>query len=394
MGMELYREESSVVLRYAAHVQDLSPSAIAACSIAEGARIVELPSYRDVGIDVLDLSTLSATGTFKDWVACLTVAACRQREVPLFFSESSGNTGNALSLYAARAGLRCVILYPAACRRKIRDYAAALPNVRLIEVSAPEAVIKARLAEIAARAGAPWLPGMDGQLETNKLRAWFLRDAARELGREWEWHAQALSSGYGVFGFYRGVAEIQAAEGLTAMRPPRLLGVQQEAVSPYARALAGLPPATGGVMVEPTLFRAAPPEAFVGEIRTICAQTAGTVLAVPNEDFFAAEPAAIALLEAGGIGVELDPLTASPRERAGLYALTGVMRAADQGIIAPGSRALVVFTGGAPVAGPQVGLSAAAASRVPATEDTLEAAVTGAVRVLEETAAASQEAVL
>jgi threonine synthase len=392
--MELYREESSVVLRYAAHVRDLSPSVIASCSIAEGARIVELPGYQDVAIDVLDLSTLSATGTFKDWVACLTVAACQQRGVPLFFSESSGNTGNALSLYAARAGVRCVILYPTACRGKIRDYAATLPNVRLIEVGAPEAVIKSRLAEISGRVGIPWLPVMDGQLESNKLRAFFLRDAARELGREWEWHAQALSSGYGVFGFYRGVAEIQDRDGLAAMRPPRLLGVQQQAVCPYARALADRPVTDGGAMVEPTLFRAAPPEAFVREIRRICAQTAGTVLGVTNEEFFAREPAAIALLEAGGIGVEIDPCTASPRERAGLYALTGVMHAVDHETIEPGSRVLVVFTGGAPVAGPGVGLSAASARPVPASEETLEAAIFDAVSALEETTATSQEAVL
>lgn len=392
--MELYREESSVVLRYAAHVRDLSPSVIASCSIAEGARIVELPGYRDVAIDVLDLSTLSATGTFKDWVACLTVAACQQREVPLFFSESSGNTGNALSMYAAQAGVRCVILYPAACRGKIRDYPATLPNVRLIEVSAPEAVIKSRLAEISGRAGIPWLPVMDGQLESNKLRAYFLRDAARELGREWEWHAQALSSGYGVFGFYRGVAEIQAQHGLDEMRPPRLFGVQQEAVSPYARALAGLPATGGGAMVEPTLFRAAPPEAFVREIRRICAQTAGTVLGMTNGEFFACEPAAIALLEAGGVGVEMDPRTGSPRERAGLYALTGVMHAVDHGTIEPGSRVLVVFTGGAPLAKPGAGLSAASARPVPASEETLEAAISDAVSALAETTVTSQEAEL
>ena len=392
--MELYREESSVLLRYAAHVRDLSPLAIASCSIAEGARIVALPGYRDVAIDVLDLSTLTATGTFKDWVACLTVATCRERELPVFLSESSGNTGNALSLYASRAGIRCVILYPAGSRGKIRDYTAALPHVRLIEVRASEAVIKSRLAGISGRSGVPWLPAMDIQLESNKLRAYFLRDAARELSRDWDWHAQALSSGYGVFGFYQGVAEIEAEGGPAAMRAPRLLGVQQEAVSPYAQAIAGLPAADGSDMVEPTLFRTAPPEAFVGEIRRICTQAGGTVVRVPNVEFFAREPAAIALLESGGIGVEQDPLTASPRERAGLYALAGVMQAADAGTIEPGSRVLVVFTGGAPVAGPQAVLSAASAGPVAASEDTLAAAVADAVSELTENPVTSQEAVL
>jgi hypothetical protein len=70
------------------------------------------------------------------------------------------------------------------------------------------------------------------------------------------------------------------------------------------------------------------------------------------------------------------------------------MHAVDHETIEPGSRVLVVFTGGAPVAGPGVGLSAASARPVPASEETLEAAIFDAVSALEETTATSQEAVL
>lgn len=346
--MEIYREESSVVLRYASYLKDLEPAILADTSIREGARIIELPSYRDIQIDVLDLSTLSTTGTFKDWVACLAVATCLKRGLDIFVSQSSGNTGNSLGFYAFNAGVRCVILYPVDSRRKIKSQVAALDNVRFIEVHAPEAVIKSHLAEICELSGALWLPLLENQLEGNKLRAYFLRDAGRELDREWDWHVQALSSAYGIFGFYRGVAEIQAADGAAAMRTPKLLGVQQEAVAPYVTAVTGLPERTDIEIVEPTLFRKSPPEAFLQEIRKICSETGGTVARLDNHRYFALEDAAINMLESNGIYIDIDPKSGNPRERAGLYSLTGTLDAIERGTIEAGSRVLVVFTGGAP----------------------------------------------
>jgi hypothetical protein len=193
----------------------------------------------------------------------------------------------------------------------------------------------------------PSVPLLEDQLEGNKLRAYFVREASRELGRHWEWHAQAISSAYGIFGFYQGVSEIRGQDGSKAIEFPRLLGVQQEAVSPYSSTISGIKSEINADVVEPTLVRSSPSVELIHEMRRICTLTNGTVMRLDNARYFALEKDAIEMLETNGVLVDIDPKVGSPRERAGLYALAGVMEAIDKGIIKKGSRVLAVFTGGA-----------------------------------------------
>jgi threonine synthase len=345
--MELYREDTSVVLRYATHMKSLSRHAVARSSIREGARIIELPAYRDVLIDVLDLSTLSTTETFKDWVACVATAGCLARGDRTLLTQTTGNTGNAIGKYASRLGIRCLILYPAISRRKVKNQVAKLDGIQFIEVDAPEGVLRECFSEIGTRLKIPSVPLLEDQLEGNKLRAYFIREAGRELGRSWEWHAQAISSAYGIFGFYQGVSEIREQDGSTEIGFPRLLGIQQEAVSPYSAAISGIKYEVNADVVEPTLVRSSPSAALIQEMHRICSLTNGIVMRLDNARYFALEKDAIEILETNGVLVDIDSKIGSPRERAGIYALTGVMDAIEKGIIRKGSRVLAVFTGGA-----------------------------------------------
>ncbi|GAA1937893.1 pyridoxal-phosphate dependent enzyme [Kitasatospora viridis] len=340
--MEIYTQDD-VVRRYAAHLS-ADPELIRRASLQESGRVVQLPPQEGVFADVLDLSTGNTTGTFKSWLACLAVSRFLRQERPLVLAQSSGNTANALAAYADHVGLRAVILHPQASRRRIVPRLAESDAVRFVEVDAPEHRIKAVLAACAETLGIPVAPSPADQDEANRLRAHFLRDAGRELGRRWDWHIQALSSGYGPLGYYAGLRELQRTQ---PVHVPRFLGVQQEAVTPFVRALGGQPNGTGEVpMLEPTLFRQTLTEDLVRRMRDLCAYSRGTVRALTNSRYLRWEPRAVALLREAGVTVALDP-DGTPRERAGLYALVGTLDAIEQGLIRPGERALIVYTGGA-----------------------------------------------
>jgi threonine synthase len=342
--VEIYREENSVIVRYADRLTGISTQYLHLTTLREGARVVQLADYRGVGIDALDLSTLSTTGTFKDWVASIAVAEALVQQHRVVLVQSSGNTGNAVARYASNVGIRCLILYPTRSRRRILPDLACLPGIDFIEVDASEEQIKRALADCSQQLAIPAIPSLHCQYEGNKLRAYFLRDAAAASGRRWDWHVQALSSAYGPLGFYRGVSEIQHRDP-SVTTTPRFLGVQQEAVSPYVAALTGAHSQTEAPMIEPTLFRLALTPALVNQMRRVCTTSNGTVRLLTNKRYLALEQHAIQVLEAAGVAITLDS-NGEPRERAGLYSLAGTYDAIDHGLITPGDRALVVHTGG------------------------------------------------
>src|SRR5262249_55193358 len=74
-------------------------------SIAEGLRIFSLGTYRGVQIDILDETSLMHTRTLKSIDGCVCTAHCLLRDYRSVVFESGGNTGVALTRYAAHSGL-------------------------------------------------------------------------------------------------------------------------------------------------------------------------------------------------------------------------------------------------------------------------------------------------
>jgi threonine synthase len=341
---EIYREDKSVLTRYADRLGGVSLIDLEAVSQREGARILRLDVYRGRSLYLLDLSTLSTTGTFKDWVAAYSVARARAAGYTRVVFQSSGNTANALTAYAARAGIASLGLFPPASRVRIRRSVDQMLH-KFLEIDASEAEIKRVLQEISQCTGVPALPSLADQYEGNKLRAYFLADAEAETGVHWNWHVQALSSAYGPLGFYRGLAEI----GRSQSAWPRFLGIQQQAVHPYVHAL-GAQTCSADVgefdMLEPTLFRRTLSDALIDEVGDLCGITDGRIRMLPNREFLTREKEAVDQLEE--VGVHLCRYAdGAVRERAGIYSLLGAFSAIDDGTIPRGDNVLVVHTGGA-----------------------------------------------
>lgn len=350
----LFETGTSVVLTYAEHVNGVQRRFLEQASIREPAAVLDAGEVRSVRVGLLDMTTDSATGTFKDWLACVTVAHCLEHGIERFVTQTSGNTGNALLKYAIRQGIHVIAFYPAASRYKIDGELARSPLAALIEVHRPEPEIKRLTAEFSCLFGIPWLPLFLHQIEANKLRAYFLADCARNCGIRYDWHVQALSSGYGIFGLYQGLDELATARGLSVAGYPRLLGVQQEAVCPFADYVGGSKwRGTTGAgasppVIEPTLFRTTLPNDLLDGMAGICRRHGGTVEKLRNERYRRHHDEALSLLRSHGIAVGESESRMGERimEQAGIVATAGFLEHLARGAFAPANSVLIALTGG------------------------------------------------
>lgn len=342
----------SIVLRNASFFRGISREALAAASIREVGRVLPLAVVDGVHLDLLDLSSGSTTWTFKDWLACVAVARAWQRGDDVVAFQSSGNTGTALSVYAARLGILPVFLYPQGSRYKLDARLLDRTEALLIEVGRSEPEIKRLLGVLGQALNIPLTPDLETQLEANKLRAYLLLEHWRRTGVWHHWHAQALSSAFGPLGLFRGIQELQPVLERDGLLPPRLYGVQQEAVCPFALRFQGSParrPAAGrAAVVEPTLFRTRPGPDLLRRMDRLMATCQGSITALPNADYERLRPAAMGLLQEAGLtfGLSIREGRRVPAEQAGILALCGVLAGIEKRVFHRGERVLVAITGG------------------------------------------------
>lgn len=101
------------------------------------------------------MEQLNPTGSFKDRFAAVESEVMKQHGIQAFIATSSGNTGAALSAYAARLGLRCLLFVnevtPASKLNQMLVYGAEVYQVRGFGVTRESsAAIFERLQELAA----------------------------------------------------------------------------------------------------------------------------------------------------------------------------------------------------------------------------------------------------
>jgi len=334
----------SVLMRYARYISGITPASINRASIAEYGAIVGPYEHCGVRLWVLDLSSRSPTGTFKDWLACVTIAHCLDHGITEFVTQSSGNTGNALVRYAEPHGIKVHLFYPRDSAYKIQPQVAEGSASSFYELPCSEVELKARTARFAEERGLPWLPTFDHQIQANKIRAYLVHDWCREHGVRFSWHAQAISSAYGIFGFYTGWDEIGRRGG--TMPAPYLLGAHQGAVAPYYEFLTGESPLPGEPVLEPTLFRSKPPRELLERLAGIQLRCGGCVTRITARRFSELHALARHIVEAVGLNLRTSVITGDYHEKASLIALMGILEQIECGRITPGEDVLVVGTGG------------------------------------------------
>jgi threonine synthase len=215
-------------------------------SLGEGdTPLVRLPRVaQDVGVAELHVKNEAAnpTGSHKDRLAAVAIAAGRQIGAEVITGASTGNHGAALAAYAAHAGLRCVIFTTAVMPDAMRA---------AIEVTGGELVVaddaEARydlLAEAVERDG--WLVctnGVSPPVGSPPVAVEAYRTIAYEVweqlgGRAPDWMVIPVSYGDCLAGIQRGFAHL--AETGRIARPPRLAAVEPHGA--LGRALAAQAP--------------------------------------------------------------------------------------------------------------------------------------------------------
>lgn len=344
--MDNYLERDSVVLRYAAQLKAIERPWVERASIAEGVNLIYGKEYKHVHLGLLDLSSYAATGSFKSTVACVTMAACIGLGIKRFVTQSSGNTANALARYAAAANVQVLILYPASSRYKIEPDLSNSSYVQFVEFEGTEDQLKALIQSYSNTTGIPWLPTEDMQVESNKLRAYFLAESETKNSPHFNWHVQSLSSGWGIFGFYQGIEELESKGHFSR---PRFFGVQQEAICPFYRYVnSDRQSESVEKIIEPTLFRSNPTPKMLEKMKRIVASSNGKIKKLMNASYALYEPLAVQTISEFGIrlgSVQLENETVF-KEKAGIIAVAAVLEDIDLGLISKGDRVLICLTAG------------------------------------------------
>lgn len=213
----------------------------------------------------------------------------------------------------------------------------------LVEVDASETRMKELTSEFSSTHKVPWLPSLELQNLANCVRADFVTSYSNKNDRNYDWHSQSLSSGYGVFGFYDGLRRLEQRSGFS------FLGVQQTAVCPFIKRLAPSEltqiDLSSKVLLEPTLFRSKPTEELFALMKSVIQDFGGAFSLVSNAVYEDTFQKANDLLKANNLELIQNDEN-NVVEKSGLIDLIGTINAIRQGKILKGKRILISLTGG------------------------------------------------
>ncbi len=193
-----------------------------------------LSEFTGIGRLLLKNETMNPTWSFKDRGSLTTIAMARQMGEPVTATISTGNMGNSIAAYGARAGIRAVVFVPHyAPLEKIR--AMAIHGATVVKVSAPDySLMKRGVLGLAAEFNLRIVSGNGPiRVEGYKLAAFEMVEQLE--GRVPGFIAVPTSACGHLRGIFKGYRELKEA-GLTD-RLPGMIVVQAKNVNPVVSAI-------------------------------------------------------------------------------------------------------------------------------------------------------------
>ncbi len=290
-----------------------------------GTPLIEAPSLAaELGLGrlLLKFEGLNPTGSFKDRGMVVAVARAIEADSQVLVCASTGNTSASAAAYAARFGLRAVVVVPAGmiASGKLLQAQVCGATVLAIRGNFDRALQVVR--ELAARHSVALVNSLNPyRIEGQKTAAFEIVEA---LGAAPDVLSLPVGNAGNITAYWRGFREEQARGRVSAL--PRLLGVQAQGAAPIVR---GRPVARPRTVA--SAIRIGNPASWEGA--TLARdESRGTIVAATDEEILAAQRRL-----ASRDGVVAEPASAA--------ALAGVDRAVRSGWIAPGERVVLVLTG-------------------------------------------------
>ncbi|MGH2521927.1 MAG: threonine synthase, partial [Anaerolineales bacterium] len=176
----------------------------------------------------LKFEGLNPTGSFKDrgMTVAMTVAAAEG--APAVICASTGNTAASAAAYAARAGLRCIVLIPQGKVAAGKLAGAIAYGARVIQVEGSFDAALSLVREIADRLPIALVNSINPhRLEGQKTAAFEICD---ELKHPLDWLCLPVGNAGNITAYWKGFREYHAAGRSPNL--PHLLGVQAAGAAP------------------------------------------------------------------------------------------------------------------------------------------------------------------
>jgi len=184
---------------------------------------------RELGCTLyLKYEGLNPTGSFKDRGMTMAMSAATAGGARAVVCASTGNTAASAAAYAARAGLRCLVVIPAGQVAAGKLAGALAYGAQVIQVRGSFDDALSLVRQLADRAPVALVNSVNPfRLEGQKTGAFEVCDV---LGRAPDWLCLPVGNAGNITAYWKGFREYCAAGRVNNM--PRLLGVQAEGAAP------------------------------------------------------------------------------------------------------------------------------------------------------------------
>ena len=176
-----------------------------------------------LGVDLwLKVEGMNPTGSFKDRGMTMALSRAAQAGAKAVICASTGNTSASAAAYAARAGIRCVVVIPGGkvALGKLAQAQIAGATVVQIDGSFDDALRLVRM--MSDEHPITLVNNLNPyRLEGQKTAAW---EIIEDLGHAPEWMCLPVGNGGNITAYWRGYCEAKARGEITQL--PRMLGAQ------------------------------------------------------------------------------------------------------------------------------------------------------------------------
>jgi threonine synthase len=326
-------------------------------SIGEGSTpLIHAPRLGDrLGVNLyLKYEGLNPTGSFKDRGMTTALSAAKQDGAQAVICASTGNTSASAAAYAARAGIRCVVVIPGGkvALGKLAQAQIAGASVVQIDGSFDDALRMVRV--MSEEHPITLVNNLNPyRLEGQKTAAWEIID---DLGHAPEWMCLPVGNGGNITAYWRGYDESLQRGDIS--RLPRMLGAQAEGSAAMVRGEDVLQPETIA-----TAIRIGAP---------VRREEAGAAARDSNGGFAAANDREV--LDWFGHVVRDEGVFCEPSSAA---SLAGLANARRDGLVAEGAEVVCVLTGNGLKDPDNAIAESAPPITIPAERDALERIVLG-----------------